>query len=94
MVARARTRQQKRVGRKPVPKNETRHEKFVRLAIDRVERACEHIRYIGNLSGVNYAFTADEIEKIRATLHAAVESELERFAPRLTERPERPKFSL
>ncbi len=62
MAARARKRRQEeaksRPGRKPVPRNETRHEKFVRLAVDRVENACEHIRYIGNLSGVNYAFTA------------------------------------
>ena len=72
-----------RRGRKPVPTGESRHDKFLRLAADRVTNTLDQIRLIGNLSGVNYEFKVEEILKIKRTLHEAVDDEMKRFEPRL-----------
>lgn len=39
-----------RKGRKPVPENETREQKLMRLAEARVTKACKYISLVGNLA--------------------------------------------
>lgn len=75
--------QQRRPGRKLVPRNETRHDKFVRLATYRVGLVLNAIRLVGQLSGVNYVFSPDEVDKIEATLQQAVSDEMRRLRDRL-----------
>lgn len=62
--------------------DETRHEKFRRLAESRVNRVLNDIRLIGNLSNRNnYDYTSEEIEKIFRTL----DSELKQIKGRFLE---------
>ncbi len=53
--------------------NETRHEKFKRLATLRTNAVLEKLRLLGNLSSkTNYEYTEEEINKI----FSAIESHL------------------
>lgn len=53
--------------------NESRHEKFKRLAIQRTNAALDKLRLLGNLSApTNYEYTEEEVNKI----FNAIESQL------------------
>lgn len=56
-------------GRKPVPENETREDKLIRLAEARVNAACKRIKLIGNLAA--YKPTAAQTEQIMQALGMA-----------------------
>ncbi len=58
--------------------DETKREKFVRLAENRVNSVLKGIELLGNLSNSsNYDFNKDDLDKIIKTLKAAV-SDLEK----------------
>ena len=58
--------------------NETKHEKFIRLAENRVNNALKTIDLIGNLSNTNnYDFSEKEASKIIKTLKKSID-ELEK----------------
>lgn len=60
------------VGRK-TKENETKREKFVRLAESRVDNALRNINLIGNLSNKsNYDYTQEDVDKILKALRSAV----------------------
>lgn len=53
--------------------NESRHEKFKRLAIQRTNATLDKLRLLGNLSApTNYEYTEEEVNKI----FNAIESQL------------------
>lgn len=57
--------------RPPIPADETKRQKFVRLVDPRVSRAIAAIRRIGKLGGANssnYEFGQDDVDKIVAAL--------------------------
>lgn len=59
---------------------EEKREKFVRLAEQRVNRALNDLRLIGNLSNKNaYTFTDDDVKKIFKTLQKELEQAKSRF---------------
>lgn len=58
-----------RKGRKPIPENETREDKLVRLAEARVSKACKYIGLIGNLAA--YKPNGEQIEQIMQALGMA-----------------------
>jgi hypothetical protein len=61
-------------GRKPAPENESKNDKFVRLASPRVTKAIKTIRTIANLGSVNYERTAEQVDKIILVLTAELAS--------------------
>lgn len=55
-------------------KKETKHEKFKRLAENRVNNALKQIELIGNLSNLNnYEYSQEEIKKIIKVLKNSIE---------------------
>lgn len=72
-------------GRRPsAPKpegqpDETKEQKFKRLADKRVNTALKKIKLIGNLSGSGYSYTEEQITKINDALADCVESTMGRF---------------
>ena len=60
---------------------EEKREKFVRLAEQRVNRAMNDIRLIGNLSNRNaYGFTDEDVKKIFKALQKELDQAKSRFA--------------
>lgn len=46
------------------PAKETKEERFVRLAEARVNKILSMMRLLGNLSGINYSYTMEQVERI------------------------------
>ena len=60
---------------------ESRHDRFVRLAEKRTQRAIDAIRLIGNLSHrSNYEFSEAEVRKIMKALEEELRLTRERFS--------------
>lgn len=60
---------------------EEKREKFVRLAEQRVNRALNDIRLIGNLSNLSaYSFTDDDVKKIFRALQKELDQAKSRFS--------------
>ena len=72
-------------------KQESKHDKFKRLATQRVTNAVKKIKLIGNLSSSGYEYTTEEVEKILATLQATMDGVKELFYKK---KPEAKKFEL
>jgi hypothetical protein len=74
------------------PSNETKEERFKRLAEQRVAATLDKIRLIGNLATSQYAYTADQVAKIFAALKGAITDVEEKFHHTLERKKE--KFHL
>jgi len=59
---------------------ETKHDKFKRLANQRVANALKKIELIGNLSGSGYEYSQEEVDKIFAAIQQTMDSAKNRFA--------------
>ena len=59
---------------------EGKHDKFKRLATQRVKNAIKKIELVGNLSSPGYECTPEEIEKIFASLQQTLDSTKNRFS--------------
>lgn len=59
--------------------SETKEDKFKRLAEKRVNVALDKIRLVGNLASPQYAFNAEQIERIFTTLQSAITEIKEKF---------------
>lgn len=62
-----------------VPADETKSQKFSRLASARTSKALKAIKNIGNLSGSSYEYTPDQANKIVAALNGAVKTVAEKL---------------
>ena len=71
---------------------ENKHDKFKRLATQRVTNAIKKIELIGNLSGSGYESTPEEVEKIVAALQQTIDSVKEKFSK--TKRVDQNRFEL
>ena len=71
---------------------ENKHDKFKRLASQRVTNAIKKIELIGNLSSPGYECSPEEIEKIFATLQQTLDSTKNRFSK--AKKEESGKFEL
>jgi len=60
--------------RTPVPENETKSQRFVRLAQKRVPKAIKAINGIAALAGNGYEFTDEQRDKVIDALESAVKS--------------------
>jgi hypothetical protein len=66
-------------GRKPPPADESRHDKFLRIATRRMRMVLRQIQLLGNLSSSNYETNADEIKR----MHEAIDREMDAAFGRL-----------
>ena len=71
---------------------ESKHDKFKRLATQRVTNAIKKIELIGNLSSSGYEYAAEEVEKIFTSLQQTVENTKARFSK--SKKEESGKFEL
>ncbi|MBL7157659.1 MAG: hypothetical protein ISS92_05830 [Candidatus Omnitrophica bacterium] len=71
---------------------ESKHDKFKRLATQRVTNAIKKIELLGNLSGSGYESTPEEVEKIFKALQDTLDGVKEKFSK--TERVNKSKFEL
>lgn len=82
-VARTSARSQgRKLGRKPVPENESRHERFIRLGTRRMNNAIRQIQLLGNLCSPNYECDANDLASMRDAITRELEMALARFSPR------------
>lgn len=63
---------------KNVP-NETKEERFKRLAEQRVASTLDKIRLIGNLATSQYSYSADQVAKIFSALKGAIADVEDKF---------------
>ena len=71
---------------------ESRHDKFKRLASQRVRNAIKKIELIGNLSSPGYESNSEDVEKIFATLQQTIDTAKGRFSK--SKKEEAGKFEL
>ena len=71
---------------------ETKHDKFKRLATQRVTNALKKIELVGNLSTSSYEYAPEEVDKIFASLQQALDSAKNRFSK--SKKEETKKFEL
>ena len=71
---------------------ESKHDKFKRLASQRVTNAIKKIELIGNLSSSGYEYAPEEVEKIFASLQQTLDSTKNRFSK--VKKEETDKFEL
>lgn len=74
--------QGRRLGRKPPPENESRHERFMRIGTKRMNNAIRQIQLLGNLCGPNYDCDAHDLASMRDAIHRELDMALARFTPR------------
>ncbi|MBE6035602.1 MAG: hypothetical protein E7222_13035 [Clostridiales bacterium] len=60
--------------------NESKANRFKRLASKRVNTAIKQINLIGNLSGSSYEYTDEQVEKMFGTLQAVLDSSRDKFS--------------
>ncbi len=66
--------EKKSPGRKPAPENESKSERFIRLAQPRVVKAIRTIQIIGNLGSGNYERTQEQVDKIVSVLRTEIDA--------------------
>jgi hypothetical protein len=71
---------------------ETKHDKFKRLATQRVTNALKKIELIGNLASSGYESSAEEVDKIFASLQQTLDNTKNRFSK--SKKEETKKFEL
>jgi len=59
--------------------NETKADKFKRVACMRTTKTLRSIRLIGNLATANYSYTPEQVQKIETALYTAVEETMAGF---------------
>ena len=77
----------------PMPGHkETRHERFLRIAPKRINRAMKAVDRIGNCAASGYEFTPAEFEKMAEALRGKVEQVLSVLRRRLDRQEGKPEF--
>ena len=71
---------------------ETKHDKFKRLAAQRVTNALKKIELVGNLSSPGYEYTQEEVDKIFSALQQTLDNTKARFSK--TKKEEKDEFKL
>lgn len=82
-----------RLGRKPVPADETKHDRFVRLGTKRMNNVIRQIQLLGNLCSPNYECDAHDLALMRDTINRELDAAFARFSPRRRQEPGKPGFT-
>jgi CHASE1-domain containing sensor protein len=68
--------------------DETKRQKFVRLANKRTNAAVAKIDLLGNLASGQYESTTADVEQIETALYNAVDAAMKRFGKMTSDKPE------
>jgi len=71
---------------------ESKHDKFKRLAAQRVTNALKKIELIGNLSSPGYEYSSEEVDKIFVALQETLDGTKSKFSKSIEKETE--KFAL
>lgn len=71
---------------------ESKHDKFKRLANQRVANALKKIELIGNLSSSGYEYSQEEVDRIFSAIQQIVDNTKARFSK--SKKEDTPKFQL
>lgn len=77
-----------------MPAQETKEQKFARLATKRTEAALTKIRLLGNLTGSSYRYTEEQASKIVGALRQAVDEVEAKFRKVRGQKVSEQSFSL
>lgn len=80
-------------GKKAAPKDETKAQKFERMAVMRVSKALHTIKLLGNLSGNNYQYTQEQVNKMFTAIQEATKETYARFQPKREGEKKKSEFS-
>lgn len=72
----------RRLGRKPVPENETRHDRFLRIGTKRMNNVIRQIQLLGNLCSPNYDCEPNDLALMRDAITRELDMAFARFTPR------------
>ena len=75
-----------------IPENETKNEKFLRIATPRVNAIIDKLDILSNCSGSNYEYTEDQVETMFQAIRDAVDSCYNEFRPKVKTEKERFSF--
>lgn len=67
--------------------NESKAERFVRLAEPRVSRACKAISLIGHLAASSYEYTEKQVDAMFEAMQEELEAQRAKFTKKGTDRP-------
>lgn len=67
--------------------NESKAERFVRLAEPRVSRACKAISMIGHLAASSYEYTEKQVEAMFGAMQEELNAQKAKFTKKGTDRP-------
>ena len=59
--------------------NETKEQRFVRIAEPRVSRACKAVSLLGNLAGSGYEYTEEQVDAMFGAVQEALDTARTQF---------------
>lgn len=74
-----------------IPENETKNEKFVRIASPRVNAVIDKLDILSNCASSNYEYTEEQVENMFQAIRDAVDNCYEQFRPKV--KAEKEKFT-
>ena len=75
-----------------IPENETKNEKFLRIATSRVNAIIDKLDILSNCAGSNYEYTEEQVETMFQAIRDAVDSCYNEFRPKVKTEKERFSF--
>lgn len=75
-----------------IPENETKNEKFLRIATPRVNAIIDKLDILSNCAGSNYEYTEEQVETMFQALRDAVDACYNEFRPKVKSEKERFSF--
>ena len=75
----------------PIPKNETKNEKFLRIATPRVNAIIDKLDILSNCAGSNYEYTEEQVEVMFQAIRDAMDACYSEFQPKV--KPEKERFT-
>ena len=75
-----------------IPENETKNEKFLRIATPRVNAIIDKLDILSNCSGPSYEYTDEQVDNMFQAIRYAVESCYKEFQPKVKREKERFSF--
>ena len=74
-----------------IPENETKNEKFVRIASPRVNAVIDKLDILSNCASSNYEYTEEQVENMFQAIRDAVDNCYTQFQPKM--KSEKEKFT-
>lgn len=74
-----------------IPENETKNEKFVRIASPRVNAVIDKLDILSNCASSNYEYTEEHVENMFQAIRDAVDNCYAQFQPKV--KSEKEKFT-